>query len=128
MAKKRDAKRDERGAEPKQLRKRLGKAEDRLQDAMAKRDRAQAHAEALAIIADEIRAQLAELERSEPSGVQHAEPAEGDGSARATKPPAAARAARGTTRRARSKEPTVAKGSPAVDGPAEARATGASSD
>jgi hypothetical protein len=61
MAKKRDARRDASLAKPKQLRKRLRKAEDQLEDARAKRDRAQARLDALAIIADEIRAQLAEL-------------------------------------------------------------------
>ena len=47
---------------PKQLRKRLRKAEDQLADAQLKRDRAQARVEALSIIADEIRAQLAEAD------------------------------------------------------------------
>jgi len=61
MAKKRGARRDASQAKPKQLRKRLRKAEDQLEDARAKRDRAQARLDALAIIADEIRAQLAEL-------------------------------------------------------------------
>jgi len=61
MAKKRGARRDASPAKPKQLRKRLRKAEDQLEDARAKRDRAQARLDALAIIADEIRAQLAEL-------------------------------------------------------------------
>ena len=44
--------------------KRLRKAEDQLQDAQTKRDRAQARVEALSIIADEIRAQLAELDKA----------------------------------------------------------------
>ncbi len=48
----------------KQLRKRLRKAEDQLLDASAKRDRAQARVEALSIIADELRAQLAEAEKA----------------------------------------------------------------
>ena len=65
MAKKRGARRDASTAKPKQLRKRLRKAEDQLEDARAKRDRAQARLDALAIIADEIRAQLAELGEAE---------------------------------------------------------------
>lgn len=65
MAKKRGARRDASPAKPKQLRKRLRKAEDQLEDARAKRDRAQARLDALAIIADEIRAQLAELGEAE---------------------------------------------------------------
>jgi hypothetical protein len=65
MAKKKAARKDASAAKPKQLRKRLRKAEDQLQDAQAKRDRAQARFEALSIIADEIRAQLAELEKAE---------------------------------------------------------------
>ncbi len=62
MAKKRSARRDPGTAKPKQLRKRLHKAEDQLQNTEAKRDRAQARVDALSIIADEIRAQLAEVE------------------------------------------------------------------
>jgi hypothetical protein len=65
MAKKRGARRDASPAKPKQLRKRLRKAEDQLEDARTKRDRAQARLDALAIIADEIRAQLAELGEAE---------------------------------------------------------------
>jgi len=65
MAKKRGARREASPAKPKQLRKRLRKAEDQLEDARAKRDRAQARLDALAIIADEIRAQLAELGEAE---------------------------------------------------------------
>jgi chromosome segregation ATPase len=49
---------------PKQLRKRLRKTEAELAKAAAKRDDAQARVEALAIIADEIRAQLAESEKA----------------------------------------------------------------
>jgi hypothetical protein len=65
MPKKRASGKDAGSAKPKQLRKRLRKAEDQLQDAQTKRDRAQARVEALSIIADEIRAQLAELEKRE---------------------------------------------------------------
>ncbi len=67
MAKKR-ATRDAGSAKPKQLRKRLRKAKDQLQQAQTKRDRAQARVEALSIIADEIRAQLAEIEQAEAQG------------------------------------------------------------
>lgn len=63
MPKKRASGKDAGSAKPKQLRKRLRKAEDQLQHAQTKRDRAQARVEALSIIADEIRAQLAELEK-----------------------------------------------------------------
>ena len=62
MGKKNAARRDIGASDPEQLRKRLRKAEGQLLDATAKRDRAQARVEALAIIADEIRAQLAETE------------------------------------------------------------------
>jgi len=62
MAKKRTPTEDADASRPKQLRKRLRKAEDQLADAVTKRDRAQARVEALSIIADEIRAQLAEVE------------------------------------------------------------------
>jgi hypothetical protein len=64
MPKKRDARRDTGSAKPKELRKRLRKAEEQLQDAQTRRDRAQARVDALSIIADEIRAQLADLERA----------------------------------------------------------------
>ncbi len=74
MAKKRGARRDASPAKPKQLRKRLRKAEDQLEDARAKRDRAQARLDALAIIADEIRAQLAELGEAEDGPADAAEP------------------------------------------------------
>lgn len=68
MPKKREARRDSGSAKPKQLRKRLRKAEDQLQDARTKRDRAQARVDALSIIADEIRAQLAEVEQAQAAG------------------------------------------------------------
>ena len=110
MPKKRGSKRDGRGAKPKQLRKRLRKAGDQLGNAVAKRDGAQARVEALAIIADEIRAQLAELERSEPAETTDAASAGGGESKRAAQRPAGARAARSPKRRATSKEPTAANG------------------
>ena len=64
MGKKKAARRDFGASDLELLRKRLRKAEDRLLDASAKRDRAQSRVEALVIIADEIRAQLAEAERA----------------------------------------------------------------
>jgi hypothetical protein len=65
MARKRAAREDADSSRPRQLRKRLRKAEDQLADAVQKRDRAQARVEALSIIADEIRAQLAEAEKAD---------------------------------------------------------------
>ena len=65
MGKKKAAGGDASTTKPKQLRKRLRKTEAELAKAEAKRDKAQARVEALAIIADEIRAQLAESEKSE---------------------------------------------------------------
>jgi hypothetical protein len=64
MPRKRSAREESEISKPKQLRKRLRKAEDQLADAQLKRDRAQARLEALSIIADEIRAQLAEVEKA----------------------------------------------------------------
>lgn len=64
MARKRSAQADADTSKPKQLRKRLRKAEDQLADAVSKRDRAQARVEALSIIADEIRAQLADADKA----------------------------------------------------------------
>jgi hypothetical protein len=65
MARKRATREDADSSRPRQLRKRLRKAEDQLADAVQKRDRAQARVEALSIIADEIRAQLAEAEKAD---------------------------------------------------------------
>ncbi len=64
MAKKNANRRDQGSTRPKQLRKRLRKAETKLQEARTERDQAQARVEALAVIADEIRAQLSESEGS----------------------------------------------------------------
>ena len=64
MPRKRSVREDAEASRPRQLRKRLRKAEDQLADAVLKRDRAQARVEALNIIADEIRAQLAEADKS----------------------------------------------------------------
>jgi hypothetical protein len=75
MARKRSAREDADSSRPRQLRKRLRKAEDQLADAVQKRDRAQARVEALGIIADEIRAQLAEAEIAEEPATEAAPPA-----------------------------------------------------
>jgi hypothetical protein len=64
MAKKKAARADASTTKPKRLRKRLRGAEAELAKADAKRDKAQARVEALAIIADEIRAQLADSEKT----------------------------------------------------------------
>ena len=64
MPRKRAPAGDADASRPKQLRKRLRKAEDQLADAVTKRDRAQARVEALSIIADEVRTQLAEAEQA----------------------------------------------------------------
>jgi hypothetical protein len=65
MPRKRSVREDAEASRPRQLRKRLRKAEDQLADAVLKRDRAQARVEALAIIADEIRAQLVEADTAD---------------------------------------------------------------
>ncbi len=64
MAKKRTRPEDAEASRRKQLWKRLRKADDQLVDAVTRRDRAQARVEALNIIADEIRAQLAEASQA----------------------------------------------------------------
>ena len=64
MAKRKGARKGGHISRPKQLRKRLRKAEAQLVEAAADRNKSQARVEALAIIADEIRAQLAEAERA----------------------------------------------------------------
>ncbi|MFO7531922.1 MAG: hypothetical protein R6W93_05635 [Candidatus Limnocylindrales bacterium] len=64
MAKRKGRSRTVPAQEPRQLRKQLRKAEAGLHKAEAKRDRAQARVDALGIIADEIRAQLADLEKA----------------------------------------------------------------
>ncbi len=97
MAKKRGARRDASPAKPKQLRKRLRKAEDQLEHARAKRDRAQARLDALAIIADEIRAQLAELGEAD------------DGPADAGKQPAKATAVEQASEAGAEKKPAKPK-------------------
>lgn len=65
MAKKKGKRRDAPAQKPKQLRDQLHKAEAGLHKAEAKRDKAQARVEALGIIADEIRAQLADIEKAD---------------------------------------------------------------
>jgi chromosome segregation ATPase len=99
MPKKRAARRDTGSAKPKELRKRLRKAEDQLQDAQTRRDRAQARVEALSIIADEIRAQLAEAEKaherlaSERDAAEAASPKSTADAAVSTKAPASTKSA-----------------------------------
>jgi hypothetical protein len=68
MAKKEGKRRDAPAQKPKHLREQLHKAEAGLHTAEAKRDRAQARVEALGIIADEIRAQLADIEKADAKG------------------------------------------------------------
>ena len=68
MAKKKAAGRDTGATSSRQLRKRLRKAEAQLLDATAELVRAQARVEALSIIADEVRAQLAEARQAAGSG------------------------------------------------------------
>jgi hypothetical protein len=64
MARKKGGSRAVPAQEPKRLRKQLHKAEAGLHKAEAKRDKAQARVDAFGIIADEIRAQLADLEKA----------------------------------------------------------------
>lgn len=63
-AKKKAADRGTGASSSKQLRKRLRKAEVQLLDATAELAQAQARVEALSIIADEVRAQLAEARKA----------------------------------------------------------------
>jgi hypothetical protein len=60
---------------PKGLRKQLRKAEADLAKAVAKRDKAQARVEAMGIIADELRSQLADREKAKGSAASEAQPA-----------------------------------------------------
>ncbi len=82
MAKKKGKQRESSGPGPKRLRKQFRKAEARLGKAVAKRDKAQARVEALGIIADEIRAQLADIDKAAAKAVA----AEVDAKAAAAKP------------------------------------------
>ncbi len=101
MPKKRATRGDTGRTKPKQLRKRLHKAEGQLQAAEAKRDRAQARVDALSIIADEIRSQLAEVE-----GAVQADPADhADGAERGAEAEGAAETDReAVSRKPRSKQ------------------------
>jgi hypothetical protein len=130
MPRKRSAREETDSSKPRQLRKRLRKAEDQLADAVQKRDRAQARVEALSIIADEIRAQLADAEKAaEDAAVSPEPPAKAprrgrkagvgtqgpeDGQAPAPTGPAEEQAAKapGTSRARRRKVP--AAGAPAA--------------
>ena len=106
MARKRSAQADAETSKPKQLRKRLRKAEDQLADAVSKRDRAQARVEALSIIADEIRAQLADADKA----------AEG---AAAAKAPASEKPATATKTRSRRAPKAAAAPAPAGEQPTD---------
>ena len=64
MAKRKSRGGDEPPAKRKGLRKQLKKAEADLGKAVSKRDRAQARVEAMSIIVDELRSQLADLEKA----------------------------------------------------------------
>ena len=109
MAKKRSAQPDADTSKPKQLRKRLRKAEDQLADAVTKRDRAQARVEALSIIADEVRAQLADADKA-------AEEAAAVEAASAPQKPVAAARKPGTKKKASpATEPVAAPQGPADD-------------
>jgi hypothetical protein len=117
MPKKRDARRDTGSAKPKELRKRLRKAEDQLQDAQTRRDRAQARVDALSIIADEIRAQLAEAEKAderlaaERLAAEEASPTSAARAAARAKAPAASRSAAKPKAAAKPKEAPVSEAS-----------------
>ena len=100
MPRKRSARDDAEASKPKQLRKRLRKAEDQLDDAQLKRDRAQARVEALSIIADEIRAQLAEADKA----AEEEAAVVAEALAKADKP-----AAKATAKPAAAKEPAAAR-------------------
>jgi hypothetical protein len=110
MARKRSAREEADTSKPRQLRKRLRKAEDQLADAVQKRDRAQARVEALGIIADEIRAQLAETEKAAAAAEQEATSAAEQEEAARSEPAKPSRPARKATGRAR-----VSPGSPPVE-------------
>jgi hypothetical protein len=107
MPRKRSVREEAEASRPRQLRKRLRKAEDQLADAQQKRDRAQARVEALNIIADEIRAQLAEADKAvELEGVVEQEAEQ--------KPPAARKRAAARSDKA---EASAAAASATVDKP-----------
>ena len=108
MPRKRSAQEEAEAGKPKQLRKRLRKAEDQLADAQMKRDRAQARVEALSIIADEIRAQLAEADEAVELEAGAAVPEAGQ------KPPAARKRAAATSDKAQG---STAAASAAADKP-----------
>ncbi len=117
MARKRSAREDADTSKPRQLRKRLRKAEDQLADAVQKRDRAQARVEALGIIADEIRAQLAETEQVAADAEQGTTSGAEPGAPARREPAKPTRPARKATGRARvsSGTPPPAE-APAADG------------
>jgi len=115
MAKK-SRSRDKPAQKPKSLQKQLRKAEATLDKAVAKRDRAQARVDALSIIADEIRAQLAEVEKAKAG--EGVKVAKSDGA----KPAAAVTLAR---KKPATRKPAPAK--PATRKPAPAKPAAATS-
>jgi hypothetical protein len=117
MAKKKGRSKGKPAQKPKSLQKQLGKAEDTLDKAVAKRDRAQARVDALSIIADEIRAQLAEVEKARAAESGRVVTSDG------TKPVAAVTPARkkAATRKPAAARPATRK--PASPKPAAARST-----
>jgi hypothetical protein len=103
MTKRKAARGSASATRPKRLRKRLRKAEAKRAKAEAKRARAQARVEALTIIADEIRAQLAESET-----------AAADAEADAGKLTDTSHATASTPKRTTGKSPTPSKASTSV--------------
>jgi len=130
MARKRSAAADAETSKPKQLRKRLRKADDQLADAVSKRDRAQARVEALSIIADEIRAQLADADKAAAGKAAEDQAAQGAAAAKAAtaaKKPAAARKPVASRRPTSTRKPAVSTKPAAApqELPSEAAAEGA---
>lgn len=120
MAKKERAPKRAGAAKPKKLHKKLRKAEANLATAKGKRDRAQARVEALSIIADEIRAQLAETEKAKSAAEAAAKPATASAAKPGARPkstparkPAAAKKSAPAKRPATPGSPAPAKAKPA---------------
>ena len=109
MPRKRSARDLAETSKPRQLRKRLRKAEDQLADAQLKRDRAQARVEALSIIADEIRAQLAEADKAAELDAAATQEAEKPPSARRKRAAGARSADAGDTSGAADEAPAAVK-------------------
>jgi hypothetical protein len=116
MTKKKAARASVEAASPKRLRRKLEKLEARQASASVKRDRAQARVDALAILADEVRAALAAAEAptSEPDATPPASkprPAAKPATARTSSTTRARRTTRATagraTRPASTRKPTT---------------------